>query len=118
MGPVLPGGMSLTVKRVPFGGGAVPSRRAPMSSTPFPIEMSAGVASVHQINVDCPPDLERLRFAAGASIKTVAVLSGRCPVTILRIGGKLSFAIAVLHRDHGPNGVSYLHALKRHRVTH
>src|SRR6267143_1085159 len=103
MGPVLPGGMSFTVNRVPFGGGGVPSMRAPMSSAFSPIEMSAGVASVHQISVDCPPDLERLRFAAGASVKTVAVLSGRCPVTTLRTGGKLSFAIAGLHRDHGPN---------------
>jgi hypothetical protein len=56
--------------------------------------MSAGVRSVHQINVDCPPDLERLRFAAGASIKAAAVLFDRCPVTILRIGGKVWFTIA------------------------
>src|SRR5947207_11917300 len=94
MGPLLPGGISLTVKRVPFGGGGVPSRRAPMSSAFSPIEMSAGVRSVHQMSVDCPPDLERLRFAAGASIKTAAVLFDRCPVTTLRIGAKFSFAIS------------------------
>src|SRR5437870_5455974 len=106
--------MSLTVKRVPFGGGGVPSMRVPMSSMFSPTAMSAGVRSVHQISVDCPPDLERLRFAAGASVKTVAALSGRCPVTILRIGEKLSFAIAGLHPN-GPNGVSHRLALKPHR---
>src|SRR5881396_764290 len=45
MGPLLPGGISLTVKRVPFGGGGVPSRRAPMSSAFSPIGMSAGLGA-------------------------------------------------------------------------
>jgi hypothetical protein len=64
--------MSFTVNRVPFGGGGVPSMRAPMSSIFSPTEMSAGVRSVHQMRVETPPDLEVLRFVAGPSIRIFA----------------------------------------------
>src|SRR5260221_13378021 len=101
MGPVLPGGMSLTVNRVPFGGGGVPSMRAPMSSTFSPTGMSAGVRSVHQISVDTPPDFEVRLLVAGPSISTFAVSFASCPVTTRRIGGcpPVSFVIAL---DFGP----------------
>src|SRR5437879_10077829 len=87
MGPILPGGMSLTVKRVPSGGGGVPSTRAPMSSAFSPIEISAGVRSEHQMSVETPPDFEVRMLVAGPSISTLAVPFASCPVTTRRIGG-------------------------------
>src|SRR6266705_3521027 len=92
MGPILPGGMSFTVNRVPFGGGAVPSMRAPMSSAFSPTEISAGARSVHQIRVEMPPDFEVRLLIAGPSIKTFAVWFAPCPVTTRRIGGYPSLA--------------------------
>src|SRR5882762_3808519 len=96
MGPVLPGGMSLTVKRVPFGGGGVPSWRAPMSSTFSPTGMPAGVRSVHQIRVETPPDFEVRLLVTGPSIRIFAIPFASCPVTTRRIGGcpPVSFVIA------------------------
>src|SRR5216684_4659176 len=88
MGPVLPGGMSFTVNRVPLRGGGVPSSRAPMSSTSSPTEMSAGVPSLHQMRVDMPPDFDVRRLAAVPSMRTFAVRLASCPVTTRRIGGK------------------------------
>src|SRR5712691_9603278 len=58
-------GISFTVNRVPFGGGGVPSTRAPMSSMFSPTPMSAGVRSVHQMRVETPPDFETRLFVAG-----------------------------------------------------
>src|SRR5229473_5335166 len=86
MGPLLPGGMSFTVNRVPFGGGGVPSMRAPMSSIFPPTEMSAGVRSVHQMRVETPPDFEARLLVGGPSISTFAVPFASCPVTTRRIG--------------------------------
>src|SRR5712691_6484047 len=88
MGPDLPGGMSFTVKRVPSGGGGVPSMRAPMSSIFSPTEMSAGVRSVHQMSVDMPPDFDVRLLVAAPSMRTFAVRLASCPVTTRRIGGK------------------------------
>ena len=50
----LPGGKSITQKRVPFGGGGVPTMRAPMSSIFSPTPMSAGFWSVIHISVERP----------------------------------------------------------------
>jgi hypothetical protein len=50
----LPGGKSITQKRVPFGGGGVPTIRAPRSSMFSPTEISAGFLSVIHIKVDRP----------------------------------------------------------------
>src|SRR5216683_7053443 len=87
IGPLLPGGMSFTVNRVPFGGGGVPRTRAPMSSAFSPTEISAGVRSVHQIRVETPPDFEIRLFVAGPSIRIFATCFASCPVTTRRIGG-------------------------------
>src|SRR5437899_6041369 len=84
MGPVLPGGMSFTVNRVPFGGGGVPSTRAHMSSIFSPAEISAGVRSVHQISVATPPDFEIRLLDAAASMRIFAVRFASCPVTTRR----------------------------------
>jgi hypothetical protein len=87
--------MSFTVNRVPFGGGGVPSMRAPMSSIFSPTEMSAGVRSVHQRRVETPPDFEIRLLDAAASMRTFAVRFASCPVTTRRIGGcpPVSFVI-------------------------
>src|SRR6266850_1367806 len=89
--------MSFTVNRVPFGGGGVPSIRAPMSSIFSPTGMSAGVRSVHQIRVETPPGFEIRLLDAVASVRTFAVRSAPCPVTTRRTGGEsviVSLAVA------------------------
>ena len=59
---------------LPFGGGGVPSLRAPMSSTCSPTGISQGVASVHHIKVDTSPEGGRRSLVAGASMMTLATL--------------------------------------------
>ena len=92
----LPGGKSITQKRVPFGGGGVPTMRAPMSSIFSPTPMSAGFWSVIHIRVERPS--APLALVAGASISTLATLLASCPVTTRRTGGKvfqISFAMRI-----------------------
>src|SRR5476651_1451807 len=84
---LLPGGKSITAKRDPFVGGAVPRMRAPMSSTFSPTEMSAGARSVHQIRVEAMPGPEDFALVAGASRRTLAMFVALWPVTTRRIGG-------------------------------
>ena len=91
----LPGGKSITQNRVPFGGGGVPTIRAPMSSIFSPTAMSAGFLSVIHISVDRPS--VPLWLVAGASISTLATLFLSWPVTMRRTGGKAfqcSFAMS------------------------
>src|SRR5215212_12037370 len=87
MRPGLPGGKVMTVKREPFSGGAVPSLRAPQSSTFSPIGISQGVLSVDQISVEVEPAFPPLALVAGPSIITLATLFLSWPVTTRRIGG-------------------------------
>src|ERR1700730_1521316 len=85
---LLPGGKSITAKRVPFAGGAVPSRRAPRSSIVSPTEISAGVESVDQIWVDTVPGEPDFQLVAGPSVITLAMFDASWPVTMRRIGGE------------------------------
>src|SRR5258706_139400 len=83
----LPGGKSITANRVPFGGGGVPTMRAPMSSGFSPIEMSAGIRSVHQISVETIPAARCLAVVARPSCTTLATVPSSCPVTMPPIRG-------------------------------
>src|ERR1044071_3673592 len=89
MRPGLPGGKSITAKRVPFAGGAVPMMRAPRSSTVSPTAMSAGQQSVDQIKVETVPGEADFSLVAGASMITLATLLASCPAPTRRIGGRL-----------------------------
>ena len=82
----MPGANSMTMKREPFSGGAVPRMRAPMSSTFSPIEISAGIASLHHIKVEATPSRGRLVLVAGPSRMTLATLLPSWPVMTRRIG--------------------------------
>src|SRR5262249_31039757 len=86
----LPGGKSMTAKRVPFAGGAVPMMRAPKSSICSPTAMSAGVRSVDQISVETVPGLGYLALVAGPCMTTLATLLASWPVTKRRMGGYCS----------------------------
>src|ERR1043165_6119261 len=81
----LPGGKSITQKRVPFGGGGVPTMHAPMSSMFSPTPVSAGLPSVIHISVERDP--VPLWLVARASISTLATLLASWPVTTRRTGG-------------------------------
>ena len=81
----LPGGKSITQKRVPLGAGAVPTMRAPISSKLSPTGMAGGVWSVTHISVERPPG--RLALVEGASDITLATLFMSWPVMTRRIGG-------------------------------
>src|SRR5678815_2322417 len=94
----LPGGKSMTAKRVPFAGGAVPMMRAPRSSTFSPMEMSAGVRSVDQIRVETVPALGYLALVAGPSMTTLATFLASWPVTKRRMGGYCSLTLLFLSR--------------------
>src|SRR5689334_19722034 len=94
----LPGGKSITQKRVPFGGGGVPTMRAPMSSIFSPTPISAGFCSVIHISVEREP--VPLWLVARPSIRTLATLLASCPVTTRRTGGgrfEKSVAMVVVH---------------------
>src|SRR4029453_13280352 len=67
---VLPGGKSITAKRVPLAGGAVPRSRAPVASIVSPIGIFAGAPSVHHIMVETSPACGNLALVAGASSRT------------------------------------------------
>src|ERR1700744_5420791 len=84
-------GKSITQNREPFGGGAVPRMRAPISSMFSPMAMSIGIWSLHQISVDLPPPGRRdgLALVATSSISTLATPFASWPVITRRIGGKL-----------------------------
>src|SRR5579863_6452146 len=82
----MPGANSMTMKRVPFSGGAVPRMRAPMSSALSPMPMSAGIVSVHHIKVEATPSRGVLVLAASPSRMTLATFLPSCPVTTRRIG--------------------------------
>ena len=86
--------MSFTVNRVPFGGGAVPSIRAPMSSKSSPTGIFAGVSQVAQMSVATAPGRGYFLFVAGPSMITFATLFKSCPVTTLRTGGWFGFSFA------------------------
>src|SRR5215208_5391200 len=90
MRPGLPGGKVITVKREPCSGGAVPSLRAPQSSTSSPAGISHGVLSVDQISVEVEPAFPPRALVAGPSMITLATLFLSWPVTTRRIGGKFS----------------------------
>src|SRR5580700_6986386 len=93
MRPGLPGGNSITAKRVPFSGGGVPMMRAPRSSTSSPTAQSAGVASVDQISVEVAPEAPLFALVAGPSMMTLATLLRSWPVTTRRIGGSFDGAL-------------------------
>src|SRR5579875_1336579 len=82
-------GKSITQKRVPLGGGAVPRMRAPISSIFSPMPMSTGMRSLHQMSVDLPPPGRRddLALVAKSSISTLATPFASWPVMTRRIGG-------------------------------
>src|SRR6202045_815510 len=82
----MPGANSMTMKREPFAGGAVPRMRAPMSSALSPTAISAGIASLHHINVEATPSRGRLVLVAGPSRMTLATLLPSWPVMTRRIG--------------------------------
>src|SRR4029453_12344070 len=90
---VLPGGKSITVKRVPLAGGAVPRMRAPMSSIFSPIGIFAGAPSVHHIMVETSPACGNLALVAGASRRALATQLESWPVTTRRIDGYFGFSI-------------------------
>jgi hypothetical protein len=83
----LPGGKSITAKRVPLGGGGVPITHAPRSSGVSPTAMSAGIRSVHQIMVETMAGAGYFALVAAPSMRTLATWLASCPVTILRTGG-------------------------------
>src|SRR5260370_10450122 len=85
--PGLPGGNSMSAKRVPFSGGGVPMMRAPRSSISSPMEQSAGVESVDQMRVEVAPEAPLFALVAGPSMMTLATLLRSWPVTTRRIGG-------------------------------
>src|SRR5262249_4291534 len=89
----LPGGKSMTAKRVPFAGGAVPRMRAPRSSIDPPTAMSAGVRSVDQIRVETAPGDDDFQLVAGASMITFATSFASWPVTTRRIGGDAGLGV-------------------------
>src|SRR6476659_7915709 len=92
----LPGGKSITQKRVPFGGGGVPTMRAPMSSTFSPTAISAGFCSVIHISVEREP--VPLWLVVRPSIRTLATLLASCPVTTRRTGGgRFEKSVIVVH---------------------
>src|SRR5579871_854631 len=82
----MPGPNSMTMKREPFSGGAVPRMRAPMSSTPSPMPMSTGIRSEHHIKVEATPSRGCLVLVAGPSTMTLATFLLSWPVTTRRIG--------------------------------
>src|SRR5712691_7003682 len=87
MDGLFPGGKSMTAKRVPLGGGGVPSFLWPASSTVSPAAMSAGVSSVHQMSVETAPDGGYRELVAAPSRITFATRFASWPVTTRRIGG-------------------------------
>src|SRR6266446_596748 len=93
----LPGGKSMTAKRVPFSGGAVPMMRAPESSISSPTAISAGVRSVDQISVETVPGLGYFALVAGPCMITFATLLASWPVTKRRMGGYGFSHVAGLH---------------------
>src|SRR6202451_774026 len=82
----MPGANSMTMKREPFAGGAVPRMRAPISSTLSPMAIPTGIASLHHIRVEATPSRGRLVLVAGPSRMTLATFLPSCPVMTRRIG--------------------------------
>src|SRR5688572_16112778 len=96
----LPGGKSITQKRVPPAGGGVPTMRAPMSSAFSPMPMSAGFRSVIHISVDRAS--VPLWLVARPSIRTLATLLASWPVTTRRTGGgRFGKSVAMVVRSPG-----------------
>src|SRR5260221_6667637 len=94
----LPGGKSITQNRVPFGGGGVPTMRAPESSIFSPTPISAGFLSVIHISVDRAS--LPLWLVARPSIRTLATLLASCPVTTRRTGGgRFEKSVAIVVRS-------------------
>src|SRR5580704_2987040 len=100
----IPGANSMTMKREPFAGGAVPRTRAPMSSTLAPTAISVGIRSLHHIKVEDTPSRGRLVLVAGPSRITLATLLPSCPVMTRRIGSLAMLVSGFLREERCASG--------------